>query len=100
MPQYWVDTLSDLVNMPISSGDTKAPQYLGGLATMTPGGPEAATVFASNGRHHTAPCWTPAPLSWIARTASFPCSETTQTLTLPSLMKKTESASSPCRKTV
>jgi hypothetical protein len=23
------------------------------------GGPEAATVFASNGRHHTAPCWTP-----------------------------------------
>ena len=40
------------------------------------------------------------PLPWIATTASFPCSETTLTLTLPSSMKKTESASSPCRKTV
>jgi len=37
MPQYRVDTLSDLVNMPITSADGKTPQYLGGLATMTPG---------------------------------------------------------------
>ena len=37
MPQYRVDTLSDLVNMPVTSGDAKTQQYLGGLATMTPG---------------------------------------------------------------
>ena len=37
MPQYRVDTMSDLVNMPVTSGDAKTQQYLGGLATMTPG---------------------------------------------------------------
>ncbi|MGA8865187.1 MAG: efflux RND transporter permease subunit, partial [Gallionella sp.] len=37
MPQYRIDTMSDLVNVPINSAETKAPQYLGGLAQITPG---------------------------------------------------------------
>ena len=37
MPQYRIDTMSDLVNVPITSSDTKTPQYLGGLARITPG---------------------------------------------------------------
>jgi multidrug efflux pump subunit AcrB len=37
MPQYRIDTMSDLVNVPITSPDTKTPQYLGGLARITPG---------------------------------------------------------------
>jgi multidrug efflux pump subunit AcrB len=37
MPQYRVDTLSDLVNVPITSDETKIPQYLGGIAQITPG---------------------------------------------------------------
>jgi CzcA family heavy metal efflux pump len=43
MPQYRIDTMSDLVNVPVSSGETnssgetKAPQYLGGLAQITLG---------------------------------------------------------------
>ncbi len=37
MPQYRIDTISDLINLPITSVNTKAPQYLGGLATITPG---------------------------------------------------------------
>jgi multidrug efflux pump subunit AcrB len=37
MPQYRIDTMSDLVNVPITSSSTKAPQYLGGLAEITPG---------------------------------------------------------------
>jgi multidrug efflux pump subunit AcrB len=37
MPQYRVDTLSDLVNVPITSSGTKSPQYLGGLAQIVPG---------------------------------------------------------------
>ena len=37
MPQYRIDTMSDLVNVPINSAGTKAPQYLGGLARITPG---------------------------------------------------------------
>jgi CzcA family heavy metal efflux pump len=37
MPQYRVDTLSDLVNVPITSPGTKSPQYLGGLAQIVPG---------------------------------------------------------------
>ena len=37
MPQYRVDTISDLVNVPITSTNTMTPQYLGGLARMTPG---------------------------------------------------------------
>jgi multidrug efflux pump subunit AcrB len=37
MPQYRIDTLSDLANVPITSADTKAPQFLGGLAQITPG---------------------------------------------------------------
>jgi multidrug efflux pump subunit AcrB len=37
MPQYWVDTISDLVNVPITSAKTKVPQYLGGLAQIAPG---------------------------------------------------------------
>ncbi len=37
MPQYRIDTMSDLANVPINSAETKAPQYLGGLARITPG---------------------------------------------------------------
>ena len=37
MPQYRIDTMSDLVNVPVNSAETKAPQYLGGLAQITPG---------------------------------------------------------------
>jgi CzcA family heavy metal efflux pump len=37
MPQYRIDTISDLVNLPITSSDTAAPQYLGGLAQITAG---------------------------------------------------------------
>jgi CzcA family heavy metal efflux pump len=37
MPQYRVDTISDLVNVPVTSSKTKAPQYLGGLAQITAG---------------------------------------------------------------
>ena len=37
MPQYRIDTMSDLLNVPVTSADTTAPQYLGGLAQITPG---------------------------------------------------------------
>jgi CzcA family heavy metal efflux pump len=37
MPQYRIDTMSDLVNMPVTSPKTKTPQYLGGLAQFIPG---------------------------------------------------------------
>jgi CzcA family heavy metal efflux pump len=37
MPQYRIDTMSDLANVPITSAQTKTPQYLGGLARITPG---------------------------------------------------------------
>ena len=37
MPQYRIDSISDLMNVPVSSPDTKAPQYLGGLARISPG---------------------------------------------------------------
>ncbi len=37
MPQYRLDTISDLVNVPVTSSKTKSPQYLGGLARITPG---------------------------------------------------------------
>jgi multidrug efflux pump subunit AcrB len=37
MPQYRIDTMSDLINVPITSPDTQTPQYLGGLAAITPG---------------------------------------------------------------
>jgi multidrug efflux pump subunit AcrB len=37
MPQYRIDTMSDLVNVPITSPDLPTPQYLGGLAQITPG---------------------------------------------------------------
>jgi multidrug efflux pump subunit AcrB len=37
MPQYRIDTMSDLVNVPVTSSDTKTPQYLGGLAQIVPG---------------------------------------------------------------
>ena len=37
MPQYRVDTMSDLVNVPLASAETNALQYLGGLAQITPG---------------------------------------------------------------
>jgi multidrug efflux pump subunit AcrB len=47
MPQYRVDTMSDLVNVPITASDTKTPQYLGGLARITPG-PSAGVVSHYN----------------------------------------------------
>jgi multidrug efflux pump subunit AcrB len=37
MPQYRIDTMSDLANVPVTSAETKTPQYLGGLAQITPG---------------------------------------------------------------
>jgi multidrug efflux pump subunit AcrB len=37
MPQYRIDSLSDLANVPVTSTDTAATQYLGGLARITPG---------------------------------------------------------------
>jgi multidrug efflux pump subunit AcrB len=37
MPQYRIDTVSDLSNLPITSATTRSPQFLGGLATITPG---------------------------------------------------------------
>jgi multidrug efflux pump subunit AcrB len=43
IPQYWMDTMSDLVNLPITSATTKTPQLLGALATIAPG-PSAAIV--------------------------------------------------------
>jgi multidrug efflux pump subunit AcrB len=36
-PQYGIDTLSDLSNVPITSAEGKEPQFLGGLARITPG---------------------------------------------------------------
>ena len=37
MPQYRIDTVSDLANVPVTSAKTTTPQYLGGLARITPG---------------------------------------------------------------
>jgi CzcA family heavy metal efflux pump len=37
MPQYRIDSVSALSNVPITSNDTQGPQYLGGLARITPG---------------------------------------------------------------
>ena len=37
MPQYRIDTMSDLVNVPITAPELPTPQYLGGLAQITPG---------------------------------------------------------------
>jgi multidrug efflux pump subunit AcrB len=37
MPQYRVDTMSDLVNIPLAGAEGNALQYLGGLAQITPG---------------------------------------------------------------
>ena len=37
MPQYRIDSMSDLANVPITSSGAETPQYLGGLARITPG---------------------------------------------------------------
>ncbi len=37
MPQYRIDSMSDLINVPITSSDATTSQYLGGLAKITPG---------------------------------------------------------------
>jgi multidrug efflux pump subunit AcrB len=37
MPQYRIDSIADLINVPVTSLDTKTPQYLGGLARITQG---------------------------------------------------------------
>jgi CzcA family heavy metal efflux pump len=46
-PQYWMDSVSDLVNLPITSPATKTPRLLGSLASITPG-PSAAVVSHYN----------------------------------------------------
>ena len=46
-PQYWMNSLSDLINLPITSAATKTPRLLGSLATITPG-PSAAIVSHYN----------------------------------------------------
>jgi multidrug efflux pump subunit AcrB len=47
MPQYRVDTMSDLINIPVSSGEGDKLQYLGGVAQITPG-PSAGVVSHYN----------------------------------------------------
>jgi len=47
MPQYRIDTMSDLANVPVTSAKTGAPQYLGGVARITPG-PSAGVVSHYN----------------------------------------------------
>ena len=47
LPQYRIDTLSVLDNLPITSANMKTPQYLGGLAQITPG-PSAGVVSHYN----------------------------------------------------
>jgi multidrug efflux pump subunit AcrB len=47
MPQYRVDSVSDLANVPVTSNDTRSPQYLGGLAEITQG-PSAGVVSHYN----------------------------------------------------
>ncbi len=37
MPQYRIDSISDLSNIPVTSDAAKGTQYLGGLAQITPG---------------------------------------------------------------
>jgi multidrug efflux pump subunit AcrB len=37
MPQYRIDSMSDLINVPVTTSEMKTPQYLGGLAQMVPG---------------------------------------------------------------
>ena len=47
MPQYRVDSMMDLSNVPVTSSETSSPQYLGGLAKITPG-PSPGVVSHSN----------------------------------------------------
>jgi CzcA family heavy metal efflux pump len=37
MPQYRIESLSDLDNVPVTSAATDTPRYIGGLAKITPG---------------------------------------------------------------
>ncbi len=43
LPQYRIDTISDLANVPITSTKSETPQYLGGLASFSVG-PSAGVV--------------------------------------------------------
>ena len=47
IPQYRIDRMSDLINVPITSSNAKALQYLGGLVDITPG-PSAGVVSHYN----------------------------------------------------
>jgi multidrug efflux pump subunit AcrB len=47
MPQYRIDSISDLSNIPVTSDTTKEPQFLGGLARITPG-PSSGVVSHYN----------------------------------------------------
>src|SRR5262249_17574242 len=47
MPQYRVDTMSDLINVPLASSKANALQYLGGLAQIRPG-PSPGIVWHHN----------------------------------------------------
>ena len=47
MPQYRIDSVSDLSNVPITSPESSTTQYLGGLASISPG-PSPAVVSHYN----------------------------------------------------
>jgi CzcA family heavy metal efflux pump len=47
MPQYRIDSISDLSNVPVTSAKTGVPQYLGGIARIVPG-PSAGVVSHYN----------------------------------------------------
>jgi multidrug efflux pump subunit AcrB len=47
MPQYRIDSASDLANVPITSPETKTSQYLGGVAKVS-AGPSAGLVSHYN----------------------------------------------------
>jgi multidrug efflux pump subunit AcrB len=47
MPQYRIDTVEDLANVPITSPETRTPQYLGGVAKISTG-PSAGVVSHYN----------------------------------------------------
>ena len=58
MPQYRIDTMSDLINVPITSPQMQTPQYLGGLARSRRGRARAwfRTTTCSRSSTSTAPC--------------------------------------------
>ncbi|HTV33388.1 MAG TPA: efflux RND transporter permease subunit [Methylocella sp.] len=47
IPQYWMNSISDLINLPITSPTTETPRLLGSLASIKPG-PSAAVASHYN----------------------------------------------------